>query len=130
MDCGLGAAAQPPNLRIAVIVERIEQKPLPLGRRTEGQNRQNFLQSFLLADQFLRSGAVGQTALGGNYVLVTLVSVPVPPLLPVKAPFGALGQLPKFLKGGGVLIGHLAAVSLDGDLHLVVLLFRFGVSEI
>ena len=54
MDCGLGAAAHPPNLRIAEIVQRIEQKPLPLGRRTEGQHRQNFLQRFLLADQFLR----------------------------------------------------------------------------
>ena len=130
MDCGLGAAAQMPNFRIAVIVQRIEQKPLPLGLGAEGQHRQNFIQRFLLADQFLRGGAVGQNALGGNYVLVTLAPVPVPPLLPVKAPFGALGQLPELVQGGGVLIGQLAAVSLDGDLHRVVLLFRFGVSEI
>ena len=54
MDCGLGAAAQMPNFRIAVIVQRIEQKPLPLGFGAEGQHRQNFLQRFLLADQFLR----------------------------------------------------------------------------
>ena len=91
IDCGLGAAAPPSNLRIAVIVQRIEQKPLPLGGSTEGQHRQNFIQRFLLADQFLRGGAVGQNALGGNYVLVTLAPVPVPPLFPVKAPFGAFG---------------------------------------
>lgn len=30
------------------------------------------------------------------------------------------------IKDGSAPIGHLAAVSLDGDLHLVVLLFRFG----
>ena len=115
---------------VDVIVQRIKQKPLPLGGGAEGQHRQNFVHRFLLADQFLRGGAVGQNALGGNYVLVTLAPVPMPPLFPVKAPLGALDQFPKFLKGGGVLIGHLAAVSLDGDLHLVVLLFRFGVSEI
>ena len=130
MDCGLGTAAPPPDLRIAVIVQRIEQKPLPLGFGAEGQHRHNFIQRLPLADQFLRGGAVGQNALGGNYVFVTLAPVPMPPLFPVKAPLGALDQFPKFLKGGGVLIGHLAAVSLDGDLHLVVLLFRFGVSEI
>ena len=33
---------------------------------------------------------------------------------------------PKLVKGGGVLIGHLAAISLDGDFHLIILLFRFG----
>jgi hypothetical protein len=54
----------------------------------------------------------------------------VPPLFPVKAPLGALGQLPELVQSGGVLIGQFTAVSLDGDLHLVVLLFRFGVSEI
>ena len=105
-------------------------KPLPLGRSAEGQHRQNFDQRFLLADQFLRGGAVGQNALGGNYVLVTLAPVPVPPLLPVKAPLGALDQFPKLVESGGILTGHLAAVSFDGDLHRVVLLFRFGVSEI
>ena len=130
MDCGLGAAAPPSNLRIAEIVQRIEQKPLPLGRCAEGQHRQNFIQRFLLADQFLRGGAVGQNALGGNYVLVTLAPVPVPPLFPVKAPLSALGQLPELIQGSSVLIGQLAAISLDGDLHRVVLLFRFGVSEI
>ncbi len=115
---------------VDVIVQRIKQKPLPLGGGAEGQHRQNFVHRFLLADQFLRGGAVGQNALGGNYVLVTLAPVPMPPLLPVKAPLGALGQLPKLVESGGILIGQLAAVSLDGDLHLVVLLFRFGVSEI
>ena len=93
MDCGLGAAAPPTNLRIAEIIQRIEQKPLPLGRRTEGQHCQDFIQRFLLADQLLRGGAVGQNALGGNYVLVTLAPVPVLPLFPVKAPFGAFDQL-------------------------------------
>ncbi len=82
-----------PNFRIAEIVQRIEQKPLPLGRRTEGQHRQNFIQRFLLADQFLRGGAVGQNALGGNYVFVTLAPVPMPPLLAVKAPFLFLRNL-------------------------------------
>ena len=130
MDCGLGAAAPPSNLRIAEIVQRIEQKPLPLGRCAEGQHRQNFIQRFLLADQLLRGGTVGQNTLGGNYVLVTLAPVPVPPLFPVKAPFGAFGQLPELVQGDGILIGQFAAISLDGDLHRVVLLFRFGVSEI
>ena len=115
---------------VDVIVQRIKQKPLPLGGGAEGQHRQNFIQRFLLADQFLRGSAVGQKTLGGDYVLVTFASVPMPPLLAVKAPFGTLGQLPKLVKGGGVLIGHFAAVSLDGDLHRVILLFRFGVSEI
>ena len=114
---------------VDVIVQRIKQKPLPLGGGAEGQHRQNFVHRFLLADQFLRGCAVGQNALGGNYVLVTLMAIPMPPLLPLKAPLGALGQFPKFLKSGGVLIGHLTAISLDGDLHLVFLLFRFGVSE-
>ena len=50
----------------------------------------------------------------------------MPPLLPLKAPLGALGQLPELVKGGGILIGQLAAISLDGDLHRVILLFRFG----
>jgi hypothetical protein len=50
----------------------------------------------------------------------------MPPLFPVKAPLGTLDQFPKFLKGGGVLIGHFAAVSLDGNFHRVILLFRFG----
>jgi hypothetical protein len=54
----------------------------------------------------------------------------VPPLFPVKAPLGAFGQLPELVNGGSVLIGQFAAVSFDGDFHLVVLLFRFGVSEI
>ena len=111
---------------VDVIVQRIKQKPLPLGGGAEGQHRQNFVQRFLLADQFLRGGTVRQNALDSNYVLVTLAPVPVPPLFPVKAPFGALGQLPKLVKGGGVLIGHFAAVSLDGNLHRVILLFRFG----
>ena len=86
MDCGLGAAAQLPNFRIAVIVQRIEQKPLPLGLGAEVQHRQNFLQRLLLADQFLRGSAVGQNALGSDYVLVTFAPIPVPPLFPVKAP--------------------------------------------
>ena len=34
------------------------------------------------------------------------------------------------VQGDGILIGQFAAISLDGDLHRVVLLFRFGVSEI
>ena len=68
MDCGLGAAAYPTNLRIAVIVQRIEQKPLPLGGGAEGQHCQNFIQRFLLADQFLRGGTVGQNTLGGDSV--------------------------------------------------------------
>ena len=41
-----------------------------------------------------------------------------------------LGQLPKLVKGSSVLVGHFAAVSLDGNFHRVILLFRFGVSEI
>ena len=69
MDCGLGTAAPPPDLRIAVIVQRIEQKPLPLGFGAEGQHRHNFIQRLPLADQFLRGGAVGQNALGGDYVM-------------------------------------------------------------
>ena len=104
MDCGLGAAAHLPNFCIAVIVQRIEQKPLLLGVGAEGQHCQNFIQRFLLTDQFFRGGAVGQNALGGNYVLVTLAPVPVPPLLPVKAPLGALGQLPQLVKGSGILL--------------------------
>ena len=115
---------------VDVIVQRIKQKPLPLGGGAEGQHRQNFVQRFLLADQFLRGGAVGQNALGGNYVLVTLAPVPMPPLLPVEAPLGAFGQLPELVQGDGILIGQFAAISLDGDLHRVVLLFRFGVNEI
>ena len=50
----------------------------------------------------------------------------MPPLFPVKAPLGAFGQLPELVNGGSVLIGQFAAVSLDDDLHLVFLLFRFG----
>ena len=91
MDCGLGAAAHLPNFCIAVIVQRIEQKPLLLGGGAEGQHCQNFIQRFLPADQFLRGGVVGQNALGGDYVLVTPAAIPIPPLLPVKAPLGALG---------------------------------------
>ena len=125
MDGSLGAAAHFSDFRIAIIVQRIEQKPFPLGLGAEGQHRQNFLQRFPLAYQFLRGGAVGQNTLGGDYVLVTFAPIPVPPLLPVKAPLGALGQFPKLVKGGGVLIGHFATISLDGNLHLVVLLFRF-----
>ena len=94
MDCGLGAAAHSPNLRIAVIIQRIEQKTLSLGGSAESQHIQSFTQCFPLADQLLRGGAVGQNALGGDYVLVTLAPVPMPPLLPVKAPLGALGQRP------------------------------------
>jgi hypothetical protein len=61
-----------------------------LGGGAEGQYRQNFIQRFL---QFFWGSAVGQNALGGNYVLVTLAPVPVLPLFPVKAPFGAFDQL-------------------------------------
>ena len=44
----------------------VEQEPLPLGKSAEHQHRQNFIQSFPLAGQFLRRGAVWQTALGGH----------------------------------------------------------------
>ena len=104
MDCGLRAAAQLPNFRIAVIVQRIEQKTLPLGLGAEGQHRHHFIQRLPLADQFLRGGTVGQNALGGDYVLVTFTPILMPPLFPVKAPLGALGQLPKLVKGGGILL--------------------------
>jgi len=56
----------------------------------------------------------------------TLAPVPMPPLYPVKAPLGALAQLTELVKGGGVLIGYFAAISFDGDLHLVFFLFRLG----
>jgi len=68
---------------------------------------------------------VGQTALGGDYVLVPLASISVAQLLPVKALFHTLSQLPKLVEGGSVRIGHFAAVSLGGDFHRVILLFRF-----
>ena len=57
MNCGLGTAAPPSNLHIAEIVQRIEQKPLPLG-----------------------GSVVRQNALGGDYVFVTLSPIPMPPV--------------------------------------------------
>ena len=76
MDCGPGTAAPPPNSRIAVIIQRIEWETLPLGLGAEDRHRQNFL----------RGDAVGQNTLGGDHVLITFAPIPMPPLLPVKAP--------------------------------------------
>ena len=56
----IGASADFSYLLIAKIVERMEQEPLPLGIGTKRQHRQNFIQRFPLADQFLRRGTVGQ----------------------------------------------------------------------
>ena len=47
-----GTAAQLGNLRIAEIMQGIEQEPLPLGIGAERQHRQNFVQRFPMADQF------------------------------------------------------------------------------
>ena len=58
-DRTFGTAAHLGNLRIAEIIQRIEQEPLPLGGSAESQHRQNFIQRFPLADQFFRRGAVG-----------------------------------------------------------------------
>ena len=49
IDCGLGAAAPPPNLRIAEIVQNVGREPLSLGGGAQGQHRQNSIQCFLPA---------------------------------------------------------------------------------
>ena len=95
----------------------MEQKPLPLGVGAERQHRQNFIQRFPLADQFFRGGAVGQAALGADYVLVTLAPVPIPLTLPVKFPIvpSRLFQIVRNL--GADLNGHEPPVDFDGNFH-------------
>ena len=75
-----GAPVYLGNLRKRKTIQGIEQKPLPLSVGAERQHGQKFIQRFPLANQFLRRGTIGQAALRGDYVLVKLASVPVPPL--------------------------------------------------
>ena len=95
----------------------MEQKPLPLGVGAERQHRQNFIQRFPLADQFLRGGAVGQAALGTDYVLVTLAPVPIPLTLPVEFPIVPLGLFQIVGNLGADLDRHKPPVDFDGNFH-------------
>ena len=63
----IGASADFSYLLIAKIVERMEQKPLPLFLGAECQDRQDFPAGFHAAHILLRRFAVGQTPLGDNY---------------------------------------------------------------
>ena len=110
-----GTTAHLGNLRIAEIVQRIEQEPLPLGVGAERQHRQNFIQRFPLADQFLRGSTVGQAALGADYVLITLTPIPVPPLF--------MGKVLRLVVGLGEIFvdlyrnGHGLPIVVDGNFH-------------
>ena len=57
--CPFRAAAQRSNIRIAEVIQNMEQKPLPLLLGAEGQYRHNLVQRFPLADHILRGGTVG-----------------------------------------------------------------------
>ena len=72
---------------------------------------------FPLADQFLRGGAAGQAALGGDYVLVTLAPVPIPLTLPVKFPIVPLGLFQIVGNLGADLDRHKPPVDFDGNFH-------------
>ena len=115
MDSSLGTVLHLGNLRIAEIVQRIEQKPLPLGGGAERQHRQNFIQRFPLAYQFLRGSTIGQAALGADYVLVTLAPVPMPPLF--------MGKVFRLVVGLGELFidlqrhGHSLPIVVNGNFH-------------
>ena len=110
-----GTAAHLGNLRIGEIMQGVEQKPLPLGGGAERQHRQNFIQRFPLADQFLRGSTIGQAALGADYVLVTLAPVPMPPLF--------MGKVFRLVVGLGELFidlqrhGHSLPIVVNGNFH-------------
>jgi hypothetical protein len=122
MDSSLGTVLHLGNLRIAEIVQRIEQEPLPLGVGTERQNRQNFIQRFPLADQFLWGGAVGQAALGGDYVLVIFAPVPIPLTLPVEFPIVPLGLFQ--------IVSNLALTSTETNRPLILMVISIVLSSV
>jgi hypothetical protein len=113
----LGASADFSDFLIAEIIESMEQKPLPLLLGAESQHRQDFPAGFHAAHILLRRFAAGQTSLGDNYVLVIAALVPMVFPLTVKAPVKLLGYHPKFVKGGGIIIGQIAPMLSDGNSH-------------
>ena len=115
--CLLRATANFSDFLKGKIVQCMEQKPLPLLLGTEGQRRQNFPSGFHAADIFLRRFAVGQTALGRNYVLVIASLVPVVYQLTVKASVKLRGHLPKLAERGGIFIGQITPMLLAGNYH-------------
>ena len=76
----LGAAVQPGDLLIAQSVQRVEQEPAALCGGAALQHGKQFVQRFPPANVLLWRFLVG-AALGGDYVLVKLPYVPMPPLL-------------------------------------------------
>ena len=117
-DSILGAAAHLGNLRIAEIIQGIEQEPFPLGGSAESQHRQDFIQCFPLANQFFRCGAVGQAALRGDYVLVKFAAIPMPPLFMEQVLRFVICPIKKFIDFQRDLHGHSLSVIIDGNFHL------------
>jgi hypothetical protein len=113
----IGASADFSYFLIAKIVERMEQKPLPLFLGAKRQYRQDFPAGFHTTHILLRRFTVGQPALGNNYVLVIASLVPMVFPLTVKAPVKLLGNRPKLVKGGGIFIGQIAPMLSDGNSH-------------
>ena len=117
-----GTTAHLGNLHIAEIVQGIEQEPLPLGVGAERQNRQNFIQCFPLADQFFRGGAIGQAALGADYVLVTLAPVPIPLTLPVELPIVPPGLFQ--------IVSNFGLTSTDMNRPLILMVISIVLSSV
>ena len=113
-----GTAVHRSDLVIGVLINRIEQKTLPLNRRTTIQNGQELCQGFPLANDVLRSGLVGQKSLGGNYVFVELTIILMPSLFMVKILGLALALVVTFGHVATDFNGHHAPIDFDGDLHL------------
>jgi hypothetical protein len=117
MNGNFGTAANLSDFLITEIEQSVEQKPFPLLLGTECQHRKNFPAGFHAAHIFLRRFAVGQAAIGDNYVFVIAAFVPMVFPLTVKAPVKLLGNHPKLVKGGGIVIGQIAPMLSDGNSH-------------
>jgi hypothetical protein len=111
------ASADFSDFLIAEIVESMEQKPLPLLLGAESQHRKNFPAGFHAANILLWRFAIGQTALGDNYVLVIATLVPMVFPLTVKTPVKLFRYHPNFVKGSGIVIGQIAPMLSDGNCH-------------
>jgi hypothetical protein len=122
MDCDFGTTAHLGNLRIAEIMQGIKQKSLPLGGGAKHQHRQNFVQCFPLANQFLRGSAIGQAALGGDYVLVIFAPVPIPLTLPVEFPIVPLGLFQ--------IVSNLALTSTETNRPLILMVISIVLSSV
>ena len=110
----LGAAAQGSDFRKTQPVQGIEQEPAALGLGAGVQDGHQLPQRFHAAKVVLRRFAVDTHALGGNYVLVKLPAIPVPPLLMEQVLGLVVGPVKKFIDFQRDLHGHSLSVVMDG----------------